>query len=124
MTKTAAISRTVAACIQLDDLRDWHMLGPKLDAARESVRGGPGITEAELAALEGYADAWRNLRRDLRAFYRALCCSDETVSCALWRVLHGGPALAGWQEARLRALWTDATCLPPSFDLVPIRRRN
>ena len=119
---TAATIRVVAACIQLDDLESWHLLGPRIYAAKEAVRGRGGITPAELAVLEGYAERWCNLRADLRAFYRALCCTNTTASVSLWKILHGGAPLEGWQENVLAQLWEDAIGYRPCVDLCPRRR--
>ena len=120
----AQAARLVAVVIQLDDLAEWSMLGPRLEAAKLAVRGDGGITEDELRALEGYRDVWYGLRGDLRAFYRALAPRDETASVALWRVLHGGPPLEGWQEGRLRRLWEEAVGYPPTFEICPRRARK
>lgn len=114
--------RLVEACRALADLDGWPMLGPRIEAARGAMLGVGGITAQELATLEGYAKRWTELRADLQAFYRALAPTDETASCALWKVLHGGPPLEGWQEGKLHRLYEDAVGYPPAVELCPRRR--
>ena len=124
MTDPALTVRAVRVLEALADLADWPTLGGRIEAVREAVLGTGGANEADLRPLEEYAAIWTALRPDLRAFYRALAPEDETVSVALWKVLHGGPPLQGWQDAKLRRLWEEATGLPPAIDLCPRRRRE
>jgi hypothetical protein len=111
--------RIVRACILLDDLAEWHMLGPRIEAAKDAVRGGPGITKDELRLLEECTDVWCNLVYELRVFYRALAPRNETASVALWRILHGGPPLEPWQDGMLRRLWEETTGCSTSMELCP-----
>lgn len=124
MSDAGGTIRVVEACRALDDLAGWEMLGARIETARGSLIGGPGISEAELLALEDYATRWTSLRADLRAFYRALAPRDQTASVALWKILHGGPALEGWQEARLASLYENAIGHRPAVELCPRRRRE
>jgi hypothetical protein len=115
--------RLVEACRALSDLEGWSMLGAKIQGAREALMGGSGLSERDLVELEEYAARWRDLRGDLQAFYRLLAPTNETASVALWRILHGGPPLEGWQEARLAYLYTVAIGHAPAVELCPRRRR-
>lgn len=116
--------RLVEACRGLSDLETWPMLGPRIEAARGAMLGVGGVTADEVDALEGYARRWMLLREDLRAFYRALSPTDETASVALWKILHGGSPLEGWQEGRLRRLYEEAVGHPPAIEICPRRRRE
>lgn len=118
----ARIIRGVNAALRLDDLAEWPMLGPKIEAVKTAVRGGPGVSLDDVKELERYAARWDDLRSDLRAFYRVLCVRDETASVALWRILHGGGPLEPWQEGKLKRLWEEAVGYPPTIDLCPRRR--
>jgi hypothetical protein len=119
-----ATMRLVSALRALEDLAEWPTLGGRLEAAREAMLGTGGFTEREVLELEEYATIWTNLRPDLQAFYRLLAPKDDTAGAALWRILYGGPPLAGWQDGKLRRLWEEATGLPPAIDLCPRRRRG
>jgi hypothetical protein len=118
------VIRLVEACRALSDLDTWPMLGPRIEAATTALLGGQGVTAEEIEALVGYAERWTALRPDLRAFYRALAPKDETASVALWKILHGGPALDGWAEGKLRRLYEEAVGYPPATDICPRRRRE
>jgi len=101
---------------------EWLPLAIKMEALIDALRGGAGISKADVDQLRRWAQQWAGLSPVLRKFY-AEVATTPAGEAAIWRVMEGGH-LTGPLRGDLERLWLDSFGYPPNIQLFPIKNRS
>ena len=110
----------------LRDLREWEVVGSRLEAITGALSDTDSITDRDAKRLQVWAKRWRHVHPEVRSFYRTLVenlddyGSSAAVS-ALWTILEGRGPLSMTTNAHglLYGLWEDRNGRKCPFLLVP-----
>lgn len=102
----------------LEPLSAWPTLAVELSALTTALRGGNGVTEAQIQRLQVWSRRWRSIHPSLRAWYATYAHTDERIGAALYHVLSAKIPRIGVRYAATYA-YRDTTGRSPGLELIP-----
>lgn len=122
----ADIMKVIQAVQVLNDLTNIPMIGMRVEAARDALTGGAGLTAGQVYRLHRWAVRWGSLSVDVKRVYETV--SYEMTSPAsldiraaercLWRILEGHDA-PGWAIGRMLERYHDIFGRRPASSVAP-----
>jgi hypothetical protein len=102
----------------LAPLSAWPTVAVELAALTTALRGGDGVTEAQIQRLQAWSRRWSRIRPSLRAWYATHAATDNRIGAALYHVLNAKRPRIGVAYAASYA-YRDTTGHSPGIDLIP-----
>ena len=120
MSATTAIVLLAMEAGPLADLRGWPPVGSLLESLAGALRGGPGLSAAEIARLRLWSGRWRSLSGPVRRFYAeevdAAGGHPGVIDSGIWSVLDGSTPTRK-QAVAIRLRFRDRFGYNPTFTL-------
>ena len=102
----------------LEPLSAWPTLAVELAALTTALRGGDGVTEAQIHRLQAWSRRWSRIHPSLATWYSQHAHTDERIGAALYHVLSAKIPRIGVRYAATYA-YRDTTGRSPGLDLIP-----
>lgn len=103
---------------------EWTFLAMQIEALATALRGGEGVTEAQILRIRKIANNWRRLPKEMRTFYKEASIEDPKIGSCLTIILDQERRLTGPLRGHAGKLFRDRYGHDPSCSFsLPIHRR-
>lgn len=122
----ADIMKVIQSVQALNELTRIPMIGMRVEAARDALTGGTGLTASQVYRLHRWAVRWGSLSTDVKRVYETVSweiTSPESLDIraaerCLWRILEGHDA-EGWAIGRMLERYHDIFGHRPAGSVAP-----
>lgn len=103
----------------------WEFLAIQIEALTTALRGGEGVSEAQILRIRKIAANWRKLPREMQTFYKEASKEDPKIGSCLTVILDQERRLTGPLRGHVGKLFRDRYGRDPScsFSLPTTHRR-